>query len=80
LQHRLQARMPTLLAITIIITVAVCVTFAGCLGLQPSGTITRRRRCRLSGAVRHLGDMTWRSRLGGHGVSVAGLWAERPRS
>jgi hypothetical protein len=60
LQHRLQARMPKLLAI--IITVAVCVAVTGCLGLQPSGTITRRRRGRLSGAARHLGDMAWRSR------------------
>ena len=74
LQHRLQARMPKLvaLAITIAVTVAVCIAFAS---LAVWG---------FSRVGRMVGDVpryqalydtmvTW---LDGHGVSVAGLWAE----
>ncbi len=75
LQHRLQARMPKLLAlaITIAVTVAVCVAFAS---LAVWG-FSRVGRSLVADAARYqaLYDtvVTW---LDGHGVSVAGLWAE----
>jgi AI-2 transport protein TqsA len=75
LQHRLQKRMPRLLAlaITVIITVAVCVAFAS---LAVWG-FSRVGRSLVADAARYqaLFDtmVTW---MDGHGVSVAGLWAE----
>ena len=75
LQHRLQARMPKLLAlaITIVVTVAVCLAFAS---LVIWG-FSRVGRSLVADAARYqaLYDtmVTW---LDGHGVSVAGLWAE----
>ncbi len=75
LQHRLQARMPKLLAlaITIAVTVAVCLAFAS---LAVWG-FSRVGRSLVADVPRYqaLYDtmVTW---LDGHGVSVAGLWAE----
>lgn len=75
LQHRLQSRMPKLvaLAITIVVTVAVCLAFAslavwgfGRVG-RSLATDTARYQALYDNVV------TW---LDGHGVSVAGLWAE----
>jgi predicted PurR-regulated permease PerM len=75
LQHRLQSRMPKLiaLAITIVVTVAVCLAFAslavwgfGRVG-RSLATDTARYQTLYNGVV------TW---LDSHGVSVAGLWAE----
>jgi predicted PurR-regulated permease PerM len=75
LQHWLQTRMPRLLAlaITIGITVAVCVAFAS---LAVWG-FSRVGRSLVADTARYqaLFDtmVTW---IDGHGVSVAGLWAE----
>jgi AI-2 transport protein TqsA len=75
LQHRLQARIPKLLAlaVTIVVTVAVCLAFAS---LVVWG-FSRVGRSLVADAARYqtLYDtlVTW---LDGHGVSVAGLWAE----
>jgi predicted PurR-regulated permease PerM len=75
LQHWLQTRMPRLLAlaITIVITVAVCVAFAS---LAVWG-FSRVGRSLVADTARYqaLFDtmVTW---IDGHGVSVAGLWAE----
>ncbi len=75
LQHRLQKRMPRLLAlaITIVITVAVCVAFAS---LAVWG-FNRVGRSLVADAARYQAlfdtTVTW---MDGHGVSVAGLWAE----
>jgi len=75
LQHRLQARIPKLLAlaITIAVTVAVCLAFAS---LAVWG-FSRVGRSLVADVPRYqaLYDtmVTW---LDGHGVSVAGLWAE----
>lgn len=75
LQHWLQKRMPRLLAlaVTVLITVAVCVAFAS---LAVWG-FSRVGRSLVADAARYqaLFDLmvTW---MDGHGVSVAGLWAE----
>jgi AI-2 transport protein TqsA len=75
LQHLLQKRMPRLLAlaITVAVTVAVCVAFAS---LAVWG-FSRVGRSLVADAARYqaLFDtmVTW---MDGHGVSVAGLWAE----
>ena len=75
LQHWLQGRMPKLLAlaITIVVTVAVCLTFASLVAWG----FGRVGRSLVADAPRYqaLYDMMviW---LDGHGVSVAGLWAE----
>jgi AI-2 transport protein TqsA len=75
LQHRLQSRMPKLLAlsITVIVTVAVCLAFAS---LAVWG-FSRVGRSLVADTARYqaLYDsmVTW---LDGHGVSIAGLWAE----
>lgn len=75
LQHWLQTRMPRLLAlaITIVITVAVCVAFAS---LAVWG-FSRVGRSLVANTARYqaLFDtmVTW---IDSHGVSVAGLWAE----
>ncbi len=75
LQQRLQSHLPTLvaLAITIVVLVAVCVAFASVM-VWGFGRVGRGV---VSGAGRYqaLYDnlVTW---LDGHGVSVAGLWAE----
>jgi AI-2 transport protein TqsA len=75
LQHRLQARMPKLLAlaIVIIVTVTVCLTFASLVvwGFSQVG----RSLVADAASYQALYDtlVTW---LDGHGVSVAGLWAE----
>jgi AI-2 transport protein TqsA len=74
-QSRLQAKMPKLLAlaVTIVVTIAVCLAFAslaawgfGRVGRSLMGDTVRYQA--LYGAM-----VTW---LDGHGVSVAGLWAE----
>jgi predicted PurR-regulated permease PerM len=75
LQSRLQAKMPKLLALalTIVVTIAVCLAFAS-LAAWGFGRVGRSlmadtvRYQALYGAM-----VTW---LDGHGVSVAGLWAE----
>jgi len=75
LQHRLQLRMPKLfaLSITMVVTVAVCLAFAS-LAIWGFGRVGRSlvadtaRYQALYGSV-----VTW---LDGHGVSIAGLWAE----
>ncbi|MBR1146071.1 AI-2E family transporter [Bradyrhizobium sp. AUGA SZCCT0431] len=75
LQSRLQARMPKLLALalTIVVTIVVCLAFAS-LAAWGFGRVGRSlmadtvRYQALYGAM-----VTW---LDGHGVSVAGLWAE----
>jgi predicted PurR-regulated permease PerM len=75
LQHWLQTRMPRLLAlaITIVITVAVCVAFAS---LAVWG-FSRVGRSLVADTARYQAlfdtTVTW---IDGHGVSVAGLWAE----
>jgi AI-2 transport protein TqsA len=75
LQNRLQAWMPKLvaLAITIIVTIAVCLAF----GSMVAWGFGRVGRSLVADAPRYqalYGDLiTW---LDGHGVSVAGLWAE----
>jgi AI-2 transport protein TqsA len=75
LQHRLQSRMPKLLAllITVTVTVAVCLAFAS---LAVWG-FSRVGRSLVTDTARYqaLYDsmVTW---LDGHGVSIAGLWAE----
>jgi len=75
LQHWLQGRMPKLLAlaITIVVTVAVCLTFASLVAWG----FGRVGRSLVADAPRYqaLYDamVTW---LDSHGVSVAGLWAE----
>src|SRR3984893_12813793 len=75
LQHRLQSRMPQLpaLAITMVVTLAVCLAFAS-LAAWGFGRVGRSL---VADAARYqaLYDtmVTW---LDGHGVSVAGLWAE----
>jgi AI-2 transport protein TqsA len=75
LQHWLQGRMPKLLAlaITIVITVTVCLTFASLVAWG----FGRVGRSLVADAPRYqaLYDamVIW---LDGHGVSVAGLWAE----
>jgi AI-2 transport protein TqsA len=75
LQRRLQAWMPKLLAlaITIVLTVAVCLLFAS-MAVWGFGRVTHSL---VADAARYqtLYDsmVTW---LDGHGVSVAGLWAE----
>jgi len=75
LQRRLQARMPKLLAlaITVVLTVAVCLLFAS-MAVWGFGRVTHSL---VADAARYqmLYDraVTW---LDGHGVSVAGLWAE----
>lgn len=75
MQHRLQSRMPELVALasTIVVTVAVCIAFAsltvwgfGRVG-RSLATDTARYQALYDNVV------TW---LDGHGVSVAGLWAE----
>ncbi|MBR1248824.1 AI-2E family transporter [Bradyrhizobium sp. AUGA SZCCT0169] len=75
LQSRLQAKMPKLLALalTIVVTIVVCLAFAS-LAAWGFGRVGRSlmadtvRYQALYGAM-----VTW---LDGHGVSVAGLWAE----
>jgi predicted PurR-regulated permease PerM len=75
LQHRLQSRMPQLLAlaITMVVTLAVCLAFAS-LAAWGFGRVGRSL---VANAARYqtLYDtmVTW---LDGHGVSVADLWAE----
>jgi len=75
LQHWLQGRMPKLLAlaITVVVTVAVCLTFASLVAWG----FGRVGRSLVADAPRYqaLYDamVTW---LDSHGVSVAGLWAE----
>jgi len=75
LHHWLQGRMPKLLAlaITIVVTVAVCLTFASLVAWG----FGRVGRSLVADAPRYqaLYDamVTW---LDSHGVSVAGLWAE----
>jgi predicted PurR-regulated permease PerM len=75
LQQRLQSRMPKLLAlsITMVVTVAVCVAVAS-LAIWGFGRVGRSL---IADTARYqaLYDsmVTW---LDGHGVSVAGLWAE----
>jgi predicted PurR-regulated permease PerM len=75
LQSRLQAKMPKLLAlaVTIVVTIVVCLAFAS-LAAWGFGRVGRSL---VADAARYqalYGTMvTW---LDGHGVSVAGLWAE----
>jgi len=75
LQSRLQAKIPKLLAlaITIVVTIVVCLAFAS-LAAWGFGRVGRSL---VADAARYqalYGIMvTW---LDGHGVSVAGLWAE----
>ena len=75
LQHRLQSRMPKLLAlaITMVVTLAVCLAFAS-LAVWGFGRVGRSL---VADAARYqtLYDnmVTW---LDGHGISVAELWAE----
>jgi AI-2 transport protein TqsA len=75
LQHRLQSRMPQLLAlaITMVVTVTVCLAFAS-LAVWGFGRVGRSL---VADAARYqtLYDnmVTW---LDGHGISVAELWAE----
>jgi len=75
LQNRLQARMPKLvaLAITLIVTIAICLAF----GSMVAWGFGRVGRSLVADAPRYqalYGDLiAW---LDGHGVSVAGLWAE----
>jgi AI-2 transport protein TqsA len=75
LQHRLQSRMPKLLALgmTMIVTVVGCGAFAslaawgfGRVGQSLVGDVTRYQAL-------YATMVTW---LDGHGISVAGLWAE----
>jgi AI-2 transport protein TqsA len=75
LQRQLQSRMPKLvaLAITFIVTVAVCLAFAS-LAVWGFGRVGRAL---VTEAARYQGlydnVVMW---LDGHGISVAGLWAE----
>jgi AI-2 transport protein TqsA len=75
LQHRLRSRMPQLLAlaITMVVTLAVCVAFAS-LAAWGFGRVGRSL---IADAARYQtlyeAMVTW---LDGHGVSVADLWAE----
>jgi len=75
LQSRLQAKMPKLLAlaVTMVVTISVCVAFAS-LAAWGFGRVGRSLA---ADAARYEAlyevTMTW---LDGHGVSVAGLWAE----
>jgi AI-2 transport protein TqsA len=75
LQHRLQSRMPQLLAlaITMVVTLAVCLAFAS-LAVWGFGRVGQSL---VADAARYqtLYDamVTW---LDGHGISVADLWAE----
>jgi predicted PurR-regulated permease PerM len=75
LQHRLQSRMPQLLAlaITMVVTLAVCLAFAS-LAAWGFGRVGRSL---VADAARYQTlyetMVTW---LDGHGVSVADLWAE----
>jgi predicted PurR-regulated permease PerM len=75
LQHRLQSRMPRLLAlaITMVVTLAVCLAFAS-LAAWGFGRVGRSL---IADAARYQtlyeAMVTW---LEGHGVSVADLWAE----
>jgi AI-2 transport protein TqsA len=75
LQHRLKAWMPTLvaLAITMTITVAVCLAFAS-LVVWGFGRVGRSL---IADSARYQGlydnTMAW---LEGHGISVSGLWAQ----
>jgi predicted PurR-regulated permease PerM len=75
LQNRLQAKIPKLLAlgVTIVVTVVVCLAFAS-LAAWGFGRVGRS----LTADAAHYetlyeATVTW---LDGHGVSVAGLWAE----
>ena len=75
LQSRLQARMPKLLAlaVTLVVTIAVCLAFASLaawgFGRVGQSLVTDAARYQaLYGTM-----VTW---LDGHGVSVAGVWAE----
>ena len=75
LQHWLQPRMPKLvaLAITIIVTVAVCLAFAS-LAVWGFGRVGRSLVADFARyQALYNNVVTW---LDGHGVSVAGLWAE----
>jgi AI-2 transport protein TqsA len=75
LQNRLQARMPKLvaLAITLVVTIMVCLAF----GSMAAWGFGRVGRSLIADAPRYqalYGTLiTW---LDGHGVSLAGLWAE----
>ena len=75
LQHRLQSRMPKLvaLAITIVVTVAVCLAFGSLAvwGFSRVGRSVATDTARYQTLYDNV--VTW---LDGHGVSVAGLWAE----
>jgi predicted PurR-regulated permease PerM len=76
MQSRLQARMPNLaaLAITLLMTITVALAFAS-LAVWGFGRVGRSL---VTNATRYQAlfesTMTW---LDGHGVSVAGLWAEQ---
>ncbi|HZC98443.1 MAG TPA: AI-2E family transporter, partial [Bradyrhizobium sp.] len=75
LQSRLQARMPKLvaLAITLVVTIVVCLGFAS-LAAWGFGRVGRSLVADSARYQALYGTMvTW---LDGHGVSVAGLWAE----
>ena len=75
LQQWLQARLPKLLALalTIIVTVAVCLAFAS-LAVWGFGRVGRSLVADSARYQRLYNDVvTW---LDSHGVSVAGLWAE----
>jgi predicted PurR-regulated permease PerM len=75
LQQRLQSRMPRLLAlaITIIVTVVACLAFASLAvwGFSRVGRSLVTDSARYQALYGNL--ITW---LDGHGISVAGLWAE----
>jgi AI-2 transport protein TqsA len=75
MQNRLQARMPKLaaLAITMIVTVTVCLTFAS-LAVWGFGRVGHSLVADAAGyQALYDAAVAW---LDGHGVSVAGLWAE----
>ena len=75
LQHRLQLRMPKLfaLSITMVVTVAVCLAFAS-LAIWGFGRVGRSLVADTARYQALYDSMVmW---LDGHGVSVAGLWAE----
>ena len=75
LQSRLQAKMPKLLAlaVTIVVTIVVCLAFAS-LAAWGFGRVGRSLVAVAARYQALYGIMvTW---LDGHGVSVAGLWAE----
>src|SRR5215475_11052998 len=75
LQHRLQLRVPKLvaLAITIVVTVAVCLAFASLAvwGFSRVGWSLATNKAHYQTLYNNV--VTW---LDGHGISVAGLWAE----